>query len=140
MIDALRARILATVPAIKFVGTAPDFQHAAESNPKITPACFVIPMGKVPRPSAMADVVVQRVTSTVGIVLVVRNLSDAKGVAAGGDMEALSRLVKNQVYGWQAQPELDPFELGNSHLLTFRDGHMWWQDQYLTSYLDRSML
>jgi hypothetical protein len=138
MIDAIKARLTQNVPAIKFVGEAADFQSAAENNPKTTPACFVIPMDETPAPNQMGDIVIQRVRATVGIVLVVRNLTDAKGVAARVDMAALRKQVKDQVYGWQATPQLDPFERGNSHLLAFRDGHMWWQDLYITAFYDRS--
>jgi hypothetical protein len=140
MIDAIKARIMAMVPEIKFVGEAADFQHAAESNPTVTPACFVIPMEEAPTPSRMGDIVIQRVRATVGIVLVVRNLTDNKGVAARVDLDGLRKKVKDQLFGWQAKSELDPFERGNSHLLAFRDGHAWWQDQYITMYYDRSVL
>jgi hypothetical protein len=140
MIDALKARIKATVPAIKFVGEAADFQSAAESNPKVTPACFVIALEEMPAPNQMGDILIQKVQATVGIVLVVRNLSDSKGAAARSSMDAIRKLVKDQVYGWQATSALDPFERGSSHLLAFRDGHVWWQDIYLTSYYDRSVL
>ncbi len=140
MIDALKARIKLMVPEIKLVGEAADFQHAAENNPTVTPACFVIPMDETPSPNQLGDIVIQRVRATVGIVLVVRNLTDAKGVASRIDLDALRKKVKDQVYGWQAKETLDPFERGASHLLAFRDGHMWWQDQYITMYYDRSVL
>lgn len=140
MIDALKARIAETVPDIKFVGEAADFQSAAESNPKVTPACFVIPLDETPVPNQMGNIVIQEVSATVGIVLVVRNLADNKGVAARVSLEALRKLVKDQVYGWQANADLAPFERGKSHLLAFRDGHVWWQDLYITSYYDRSVL
>lgn len=141
MIDELKARIKAMVPAVKFVGEAADFQSAVESNPVATPAVFVIELEETAAPSKTSDVVVsQLVRAAVGIVLVVRNLSDAKGVAARGELRQLRQLVKDQVFGWQASPELDPFERGNSSLLAFRDGHVWWQDQYLTSFYDRSVL
>lgn len=140
MINALKERIRQMVPAIKLVGGAADFQSAAEANPAVTPACFVIPMEEQPEPNKLGDIIIQRVHAQVGIVLVVRNLTDAKGVAAQADIDALRKQVKDQVFGWQATPDLDPFERGNSHLLAFRDGHMWWQDLYTTSFYDRSIL
>lgn len=140
MIEALKARIREMVPAIKLVGGAADLQSMAETNPTVTPACFVIPMEESAAPNQMGDIIIQKVSSTVGIVLVVRNLADNKGVAAGIDMTALRRLVKDQIYGWQPASGLDPLERGSSHLLVLRDGHLWWQDLYKTSYHDRSIL
>ncbi|MDQ2822963.1 MAG: hypothetical protein M3Y65_21720 [Pseudomonadota bacterium] len=141
MIEALLARIRDTVPEIKFLGEMADFQRAVESNPVAVPALFVIEGDESASPSQFSDVVVsQRVRATVGLVLVVRNLSDANGEAAKSELRQLRQLVKAQVFGWQATAEFDPFERGQSHLLAFRDGHVWWQDQYLTSFYDRSVL
>ncbi|MFZ6644422.1 phage tail terminator protein [Undibacterium sp. TJN25] len=138
MIDAVVARLRANLPELKLIGKAVDFQSAAESNPKATPACFVIPIDETPESNGMGDILIQRVSATIGVVLVVRNLADNKGAAAGADLELLRAKVKRQVFGWTASPELDPFERGNSHLLAFRDGHMWWQDLYRTAYFDKA--
>lgn len=140
MIDALIARIKNTVPDIKFVGGAAEFQTAADNAPKVTPAVFVIQLEETPSPSADANIVIQRVHAVVGIILVVRNVSDNTGAAALASTEALRKAIKDQVFGWQAKPELDPFERAGSHLLAFRDGHAWWQDAYSTIYYDRSKL
>ena len=140
MIGALKDRIKSTVPELKLVGEAQDFQSAVESKPKAVPACFVIPMQETPEPNSFSGGMCQRVKSAVGLVFVVKNLADDKGIAARGDLEALRKKVKDQVYGWQANPELDPFERGNSHLLAFVDGYVWWQDIYVTAYFDRSVL
>lgn len=128
------------VPEIKLVGEAPDFQSAVEDKPKVTPACFVVLLEEQPQPNALGDILIQRVRVALGIVLVVRNLADNKGVAARGDLESLRGKVKNQLFGWQPTPAHNPLERGASHLLTFKEGHVWWQDIYLTEYYDRSVL
>jgi hypothetical protein len=138
MINDIIARLKATVPMLKLVGGAADFQAAVEANPPATPAVFVIPVEDMPGARFAADVTMQRVTATVGLVLVVRNLADKHGAAASTDMEVLRQAVKDQVFGWQAKPELDPFERGPGKHLAFRDGHVWWQDTLVTSYIDRS--
>ncbi len=141
MIDELMARIRDTVPEIKFVGEVADFQSAVESNPVALPALYVIELEENASPGKFSDVVIlQSVRASVGLVLVVRNLSDNKGAAARSELRVLRDLVKAQVYGWQAASKYDPFERGQSHLLAFRDGHVWWQDQYVTSFNDRSEL
>jgi len=132
-------RLQTTVPALKLVDGAPAFQAAAETNPRVTPCAFVLAQKETPSPSG-TDVLIQRVAAEVGIVLVVRNLTDAKGVAATEDMESLRNAVKAQLFGWVPVEGCDPFERGPGGLLLFRDGHMWWQDIYSTSYFDRSSL
>jgi hypothetical protein len=140
MIDDVIAHLEASGAAFKQVGGAAQFQNAAESNPRATPAAFVIPLEENPGVSAMGDLVIQRVAVTLGVILVVRNLSDSKGVAARQDMETLRQAVKAALLGWQPPGGYDPLERGRSGLLAFKDGHMWWQDIYLTSYIDRSVL
>lgn len=140
MITEIIARIKATVPAIKLVGEAADFQTAAEKNPNVTPACFVIALEESPAPNAYGNLMQQQVRAAVGIVIVVRNVGDISGGAARLTMESLRKQLKDQLFGWTPAAGLDPLERGNSNLLAFRDGHMWWQDVYLTEYYDRSVL
>lgn len=140
MIDAVIARLESSVTLLKMTGGAAQFQNAAETNPKVTPAAFVIPLGEDPSASAMGDLVIQRVTATIGVILVVRNVSDVKGEAARQDMDALRKAVKDILLGWQPTSEYDPLARGRSNLLLFKDMHMWWQDIYTTSYIDRSIL
>lgn len=139
MIIETISRIATTVPDIKLVEGAAAFQAAAESNPKVTPCAFVIPLEENPLQRS-TDVLIQRVWAKVGVILVVRNLKDPKGAAAQEDMTALRNAVKAQLFGWQPASGYDPLERGSGHLLAFRDGHMWWQDIYQTSYYDRSVL
>ena len=140
MIEDVVAYLQASVPALKQVGAAAQFQSAVESNPRATPAAFVISLSEDPLPSAMADQVIQRVSMTLGVILVVKNLTDHKGVAAGQDMEALRAQVKAALLGWQPAPSYDPLQRGRGTLMVFKDGHMWWQDIYLTATYDRSVL
>jgi len=140
MISEVVTYLQAAVPALKQVGAAAQFQAAVESNPRATPAAFVIPLSEDPGPSTMADQVIQRVATSFGVVLVVKNLTDNKGVAASQDLEVLRKEVKAALLGWQPAPEFDPLQRGRGVLLTFKDGHMWWQDIYLTTTYDRSIL
>lgn len=139
MIDELIAQ-LRTVPALKLVGGAVDLQAAAEEEPTITPAAFVIPLEENPGANELGNFVMQRVAVAVGVVLVVRNLTDTKGAAATVDMEALRQSTKAVLLGFAPNDACDPLERGQSALLAFKEGHMWWQDIYITAYYDRSVL
>ncbi|WP_136414824.1 hypothetical protein [Herbaspirillum sp. ST 5-3] len=140
MINEVIQRLKDTVPALKLVEGAAGFQAAVESNPKVTPCVFVIPLEETPGQSVDAPVVIQNVRTKIGVVFVVRNLTDAKGLAAKVDLDALRNATKAQLLGWQPQAGYDPLERGPGGLLAFRDGHMWWQDIYQSSYVDRSVL
>lgn len=122
------------------VGGAAEFQAAVAANPSATPAVYVIELDEFAGKNQVAPDVHQRVVAIFGVVHVVRNVSDAKGEAARRDMESLRGATKAKLLGWPPAAGYDALERGRSHLLTFRDGHMWWQDAYTTAFYDRSQL
>lgn len=139
MIDEIIAR-LRTLDALKLVAGAAGFQTAVESNPTVTPAAFVIPQAENPGRGLAVDVVMQLVEASIGIVFVVRNVADPHGVAAQQDLAPLRQAVKELLLGWIPADGHAPLERGVSNLLVFQDGHMWWQDIYMTSFYERSAL
>jgi len=128
-----------TALGLALVGGAAEFQKAVETNPAATPAAYVIELDETAGPSPATEVH-QRVKATIGIVHVVRNVADIKGDGARKDMETLRAATKAKLLGWSIAAGFDPLERARSNLLTFRDGHMWWQDAYTTAYFDRSVL
>ncbi|MGO4380371.1 phage tail terminator protein [Pseudoduganella sp. RAF53_2] len=138
MIDAIVKRITEHVPDLKLVGSVAEFQLAVQSAPKATPACFVLNLGERRGPVAEANILMQRTQASVGVIFAVRNAADPMGAAASQDLQALRDLVTDQIYGWVPQEGADPLERGNSNLLTFQHGCVWWQDIYSTSYYERS--
>ena len=122
------------------VAGAADFQRAVESNPAATPAAYVFTLDENAGANQVAPDVHQRGAATVGIVLVGRNVADPKGAATQQDLTTLRAAVKAKLLGWPPTSAHDPLERGRSHLLAFRDGHMWWQDAYTTAFYDRSVL
>ncbi|MDD5176755.1 MAG: hypothetical protein PHQ05_10075 [Sterolibacterium sp.] len=126
---------------LKLVGGSAEFQTAVEKgNPPATPAVYVVEQDEDAGPNPVAPDVHQRVKAIVGIVHVVRNVSDAVGEAARKDMVTLRASTKAKLLGWVPATGCDPYERGRSHLLAFRDGHMWWLDGYKTEFFDRSVL
>lgn len=134
MIAEIVARLIDQVPALKQIGGAAEFQAAAESNPTATPAAFVFPLRESGGASPIYGRVRQKVSASVGVVLVVRNVADAKGAAAGGDMATLRAAVESVLLGWVPVSGRDPLEFESGALLAFRNGHMWWQDAYRTQF------
>lgn len=121
---------------LKQVDGAAQFQAIVESqrNPAATPAAYVIPARESAPPSSIYSRVRQKVSSGVVIVLVVKNVADAKGEAAGIDMEALRAAVDAALLGWAPTADHEPFQFEGGALAAFKDGHMWWQDAYRTQF------
>ena len=138
MIAAIRTRLAAQTPALKLVGGAADFQTAAERNPAAAPAAFVFLVGEDPSANQLSNAVEQRIAATAAIVYCLSNASDASGAAAQADIDTLRAAGRAALYGWQPAANYDPLERGQSKLLAFRDGYIWWQDLYHSAYYDRS--
>lgn len=125
---------------LALVSGAASFQKAVESNPAAVPAAYVFTLDEAAGVNPVAPDVHQRVAINVGVVLVVRNVADTKGAASSQDMDTLRNAVKAVLMGWVPAAGYDALERSRSHLLAFRDGHMWWQDGYTTAFYDRSQL
>jgi hypothetical protein len=132
MIAEIMAR-LSGLPEFKLVAGAAGFAAAADRNPTATPAAFVLRLSESAGASLTYSRIQQRVAVTAGIVIVVRNVSDATGSAAGADLEALRQIVRTSLLGW-SPPGHDPLEFDASALLAFKDGHLWWQEAYRSHY------
>lgn len=124
---------LAGVGALKLIGGAAEFQPAAESNPKATPAAFVILDSERAGGSPTYGRTRQKVAAAIGVIIVVRNVADAQGSAAGTDIDSLRTAVLNMLLGW-SPAGCDALEFASGALLAFRDGHLWWRDVYRTQH------
>ena len=140
MIAETIARLQADVPTLKLVAGAAGFQKASETNPAATPAAFVFLVRDVAGPNPVAPDVHQRVGAEIAVVLVIKNVADPQGNAAGQDMDTLRGEVKAVLLGWPPAAGCDALERGTGNLLAFREGHLWWQDTYNTAFYDRSVL
>lgn len=122
----------------RLIGGAADFQKAVENKPTATPALFVLTMGEKAKPPSTANVLIQHVDAQLGIVMVVRNVADNTGQAAGIEMEALRLALKDALFGWQPASQYNPLERDQGNLMDYREGHLWWLDTFNTSYLDKA--
>ncbi|MDD5297661.1 MAG: hypothetical protein PHU46_12180 [Rhodocyclaceae bacterium] len=136
MIPEIIAR-LKTVPNLLLVDGAAGFAAAADpatgSKPRAAPAAFVLRLAESGEKSQTYMRVEQRVSAVIGIVYALRNVADAKGAAAGADLEALRQAGRAALLGWHPEGA-DPFEFDAGALLAFKDGYLWWQDSYRTRY------
>lgn len=134
MIAEIVARLQSQVPALKLVGGAAAFNAASQANPAATPAAFVFVVDESDDENGLEQPMVQESTVTLAVVLVVRQVSDAQGAAAGADMDTLRQAVGAALRGWVIGAAYDPLARRQSALVAFRDGHMWWQETWLTRY------
>lgn len=137
MIAEIIARLNDNVPALKLVAGAASFIAAEKALPKATPAAFVVMLHETADPAYLLGVMAQRVTATLGVILVVGNVSDATGAAASIDLAALRVAVRAALHGWAPGAACAPLQIDGGHLLKF-DSASWWIDAWRTTYEART--
>ena len=132
------ARLADQVTALRKVAGAADFA-AATPDLKQTPAAFVIELSNRASPNSLATMAVsQENTIMFGVIIAAQNLRDATGEKAHTDMRALRQSVMTALLGWQADADYDVVTYSGGRLIQLDNLVLWWQDDYITSILERS--
>lgn len=131
LVSSLIARLQSAVPELLLVAGAAGFAAASESNPPATPAAYVFITAESGGEGSIDEVSdIQRIESSLSVVLVVRHVGAAAGAGAAGDLQALSDAVKAALRGFAPTAEHDPMRFESAALLAFRDRHEWWQQSW----------
>lgn len=134
MIAAIVQQLQQAVPALRLVEGAAGFQRASEGNPTTTPAAYVFLADEVADEDSIGAPIIQRLLAKIVTVLVLRNVGDITGAAATIDMDTLREQVRTALHGFCIDADHDPLAIDRSGLVAFRDGHLWWQMIWTTSY------
>lgn len=119
-------------PVFRIVEDAAAFA-ALNGEPKATPAVYVLVEEEQSADNErMTGPVMQRVEADIAAVIVTRNVSDAIGGAAAGDIEALKAAVRKALIGLvpAASQGGDPIIHISGNLLKARNGHVWWRELF----------
>jgi hypothetical protein len=134
MLAEVAERLRDSCPSFRVVGDAAQFAAVIDQLPD-TPAVYVLPLNERAGPNRFASGAVhQEVESQFGVVMAVRNVSDARGSAAGSDLTALREEVAAALIGWMPTGCSDLVIYAGGELVTFVNGCLWWQDEYLTAF------
>lgn len=135
IIDQLKTE----VTTLKRVSGAAGMAEAVEDL-KQTPAAFVVPASERPSGNNTGTMVVsQNNIVRFGVVIATQNLRDPRGEKAQADLVALRGAIMTALHGWQPNADFDPIEYGGGNLLKLDNQVLWWQDNFVTSHLLRSL-
>lgn len=133
------ARLRSQVTTLKLVGGAADFSAAAESL-KQKPAAFVLPNSERAGESKTGTLVTSQYNAVrFAVVIAVQNLRDARGENAQAGLRTIRMAIATALHGWQPESEFDPIEYGSGRLLQLNDQVVWYQDEFVTGHLLRSL-
>ena len=107
---------------------------AVRDRPKASPAAYVVPVREGSGENSRMTGVLQRTEMDVGVVIIVDNVSDAIGAAAGEDLETLKTAVRAALIGWQPASAEDVITHVSGELTNAKGGTVWWEEQFATAY------
>jgi hypothetical protein len=137
MLDALETR-LEQASTIKRVEGAVDLAAVMEAGkaPNITPTAYVVPLRETPGKSDRSmGPPVQTVTERIAIITVIKKAGDRRGKKANAELKLVRDEIRQLLFGYVPSSEYQRLALGPSGLLSFNNGVIWWQDEFITSQL-----
>lgn len=98
------------------------------------PALAAVPLGEDTDADLAPEATdsVQRVFTTIGVVVAVPARNDPLGSKARDPLDDLVTAMRRLLIGWVPARRWDPLALRRSRLLALEEGRAWWQDEYNT--------
>lgn len=133
------ARLQDQVPTLRDVQGAADYARAS-TDLRRTPAAFVlVAAARAPENRTGTEVTQQQIAETFGVVIAAQNVRDPRGENSANDMRTLRLAVLTALHGWEPYAEFDPCEYVSGQLLAMNDHTLWWQDNFITRNIIRSL-
>lgn len=134
----IRTRLVAeTMPPLRLVelvGSMPAARGQAAGVPQ-SPAAFLTLLGEEAQPNRYATGAhAQTIQTRFGVLLAVRDVSDAKGAAASEALDAVRETVISALAGWKPASVDETIEFRRGSLIDIANGVSWWLDEFGTSY------
>ncbi|MCC6195715.1 MAG: hypothetical protein IT518_14725 [Burkholderiales bacterium] len=132
---------LKTIAAFKQnVAGAAAYAQAITGGFRVVPAAFVIPLAETTLANPFGNQVVQQqFTARLGVVIAVQNKRDPLGGQATADRDALREAVFAKLLGWPPAPGFGGFEWAGGALLDLTDQVLFWQDDFTSDGVRRSV-
>lgn len=137
-LDDIVARLQATaMPPLRLVGKSADIPSArGQSRGAVqSPSAYVLPIGDNAEANRFAaGAHIQRITDTIGVLIVVRDMSDPKGGTAAESFSALRNVVRDKLVAWTPSANDTPIELVDGRVVDMINGELWWLERYRSQY------
>jgi hypothetical protein len=131
-------RVRDQVALLRDVGGAVSLSAVMEGR-VAAPAAYVFSESKRGGRNGADNSVIQRVEYQLGVVMVVRNVRDERGVDSSDAVEDLTAAVRTALLGWQPSEDAEPLEYVGGRLVSMVNGFVFWLDSYRTAMHWRSV-
>mgnify|MGYP001254123197 CR=1 FL=1 len=127
----IEQRILDQTTAFKEVAGATGLQNLKENRLNY-PAAYVMHERLAPNSNQSLSDTLQPVNETVSVVIVVRNVADARGTDAADDCFALRTDLQAALLNWKPHPSYSKLRYAGGNLISFANGLYLWKDSFIT--------
>jgi hypothetical protein len=125
------SRLQTQVTALRHVGAAATLEQAI-ADMKMWPCAYLLAPREQADGNELINAVSQRVADRFGVLLAVRNVSDAAGDAAYAELDGLRPSIKASLLNWVPATGHDPIEYTGGQLLYAANGLLVWGDEFTT--------
>lgn len=118
-----------------------ELEDAISATKFIAPYAFVLTLDESAGENELVNMVMQRVTVTLGVVLAISNGAHPLNLGAGGNPNRLQEFkdaVKSALLGWTPDPSCDNLTYKGGKLAQVHNRILWWQESFETSFYIRS--
>lgn len=135
IVDQVQARLRALDPAIfAIVAGAAELEKIGKGTPAAMPAAYVVELEEAYGDNERATGgVQQRCELDFAVVVITRNISDARGEAAMQGLRPVRDAVRTALTGWQPDGADDLVLPISGRLVATRDGSVWWETRFGTA-------
>ncbi|MCK9621995.1 MAG: hypothetical protein M0R47_15855 [Methylobacter sp.] len=130
-------RIKNTITDFRDISGASDLRTLLASA-VTPPGCYIYREKATVKPNAMLNKVVQQKTEYIGLIVVTRNVRDARGGINADESEQLCDLIETQLLGYEPSQDFSPLEYAGGDLVLMRDGLHFWREVYKSDRTIRS--
>lgn len=127
MLDQIADRLVGKA-GLRTVGGAIGL--AAIETAPATPAAYVFPIGDDAGPNRAGTGHSQPVTTTVGVLLILRAVGNAQGGRARDVVTVMRDAINRELAGWQPEGADAPIDYAGGVLVDVRPGEIWWLLRY----------
>ncbi len=118
---------LQKIKTLRHVAGAAALAAVNEKSLPPSPTAYVVLLNEAAGNNRLTAGIEQVVTEKIGVILVVKNLRDAKGEAAAKEIETLRAAVLDQLIGWLPSGYDDPLTFSGGDLAGMEGGAVWYQ-------------
>lgn len=119
----------------RIFGLAGDLAALKDKAPLAAPAVYVFVKSEASEGNPNFMAVRQLTQIDIGLMLITRNIADAKGGAAAEDIEALKDAVRAALVGYEPEGCHTPIENIGGELVNASSGTVWWEHTIGVSFL-----